>query len=72
MNHTLFIQIIDAKAERLLYGLEELNLIRVLKKPMQAKQKLSEKYAGKLPPQVTEDLQQYLDQSRSLWNERSI
>jgi hypothetical protein len=72
MNNTMFIQIVDAKAERLLYDLADLQLIRVLIKPIQTKQKLSEKYAGKLPPQVAEDLQQYITQSRSQWNDRSI
>ena len=77
MDNIMFIQIVDAKAERLLYDLEVLQLIKVLKKPVipahaGAKQKLSEKYAGKLPPQVTEDLQQYITQSRSQWNENSI
>jgi hypothetical protein len=72
MNDTMFIQIIDAKAKRLLYDLEDLQLIKVLSKPMQTKQEFSEKYAGKLPPQVAEDLQQYVAQSRSQWNEHSI
>jgi hypothetical protein len=72
MNNTMFIQIIDAKAEQLLYNLENLQLIRVLAKPVHNKQKLSEKYAGKLPPQVCEALQEYVAQSRSQWNERNI
>ncbi|OJW71310.1 MAG: hypothetical protein BGO68_01070 [Candidatus Amoebophilus sp. 36-38] len=72
MNNTMFIQIVDAKAEQLLYNLEDLHLIRVLAKPIQTKQKLSEKYAGKLPSQMTEALEQYIAQSRSQWNERSI
>jgi hypothetical protein len=61
----MFIQIVDAKAERLLYDLENLQLIKVLSKPIQSKQKLSEKYAGKLPPQVAEDLRQHIAQGRS-------
>jgi hypothetical protein len=65
MNTTMFIQIIDAKAERLLYDLENLQLIKVLSKPIQSKQKLSEKYAGKLSPQVAEDLRQHIAQGRS-------
>jgi hypothetical protein len=72
MNNTMFVQIIDAKAKRLLYDLEDLQLIRVLTRPVQTKQKLSEKYAGKLSTQVTEALQQYIAQSCSQWNERSI
>jgi hypothetical protein len=72
MNNTMVIQIIDEKAEQILYNLEELQLIRILSNPVQTKQKLSEKYAGKLPSQVSEDLQKYISQSRSEWNERSI
>ena len=72
----MFIQIVDARAERLLYDLEVLRLIKVLKKSVipaeGTKQKLSEKYAGKLPPQLTEELQQYITQSRSEWKEYSI
>jgi len=68
----MVIQIIDEKAEQILYNLEELQLIRILSNPVQTKQKLSEKYAGKLPSQVSEDLQKYISQSRSEWNERSI
>jgi len=72
MSNTMFIQIMDAKAEQLLYDLEDLQLIKVLTKSIQNKQEFSEKYAGKLPPQVAEDLQQYVAQGRSQWNERSI
>ena len=72
MNNTMFIQIIDTKAEQLLYDLENLRLIKVLTKPVQTKRKLSEKYAGKLPSQVAEALQQYTAQSRGQWNERNI
>jgi hypothetical protein len=72
MNNTMFIQIIDTKAEQLLYDLENLQLIKVLTKPIQTKKKLSEKYAGKLPSQVAEALQQYTAQSRAQWNERNI
>ena len=68
----MLIQLVDAKAMRLLHDLEELQLIKVLSKQVQPPQKLSEKYAGKLPPDVAEALQQYVTQSRSQWNKRSI
>lgn len=69
---TMLIQLVDAKAMRLLYDLEELQLIKVLRKQIQPKQKLSEKYAGKLPANVAEALQQYVTHSRGQWNKRSI
>ena len=35
-------------------------------------QKLSEKYAGKLPAKIAEELQNYVTQSRNEWNNHSI
>jgi hypothetical protein len=68
---TLTITVIDAKALRLLEDLESLNLIRVVKNDThQPKQRLSEKYLGKLPSQVAESLQDYVTQSRKEWNSR--
>lgn len=64
---TLVIQLTDQKALKLLLDLEELQLIRVLKKNMHTGQKLSDKYAGKLPDAIGEQLQQYITQSRSEW-----
>lgn len=43
--------------------------LKSLEKP---KQKLSEKYAGKLPAEIAEELQQYVTQSRTEWNNSSI
>jgi hypothetical protein len=34
--------------------------------------KLSEKYAGKLPSEIAEELQEYVKQSRNEWNNRNI
>lgn len=69
---TILIQINNAKAYRLLEDLEDLHIIKVLKKSVQSGQKLSEKYAGKLPADVADELQDYVTQSRSEWNNRSI
>ncbi len=69
---TILIQINNAKAYRLLEDLEDLHIIKVLKKSVQSGQKLSEKYAGKLPTDVANELQDYVTQSRSEWNNRSI
>jgi GTP-sensing pleiotropic transcriptional regulator CodY len=35
-------------------------------------QKLSEKYAGKLPAEIAEELQNYVNESRQEWNNRNI
>ncbi len=69
---TVLIQINNSKAYRLLEDLEDLHIIKVLKKSIQPEQKLSEKYGGKLPADVADELQNYITQSRNEWNNRSI
>ncbi len=68
----VLVQIKNNKAYRLLEDLEDLHIIKVLKKSIQPQQKLSEKYAGKLPADVADELQNYVSQSRNEWNNRSI
>ena len=69
---TLLIQIVNEKAHRLLQDLEDLNILKVLKKNDKSQEKLSEKYAGKLPPEIADELQNYVTQGRSAWNQRNI
>lgn len=69
---TLIIQLTNQRAYKLLQELEDLHLIRVLKKNVQSQQKLSEKYAGKLPSDIADELQHYVSQSRDEWNNSSI
>lgn len=69
---TVLVQINNDKAYKLLEDLEDLNILKVLNKNVQPKQKLSEKYAGKLPSDVADELQDYVTQSRNEWNNRSI
>lgn len=69
---TVLIQIKNIKAYRLLEDLENLQIIKVLKKSIPSTQKLSEKYAGKLPSDIADDLQKYVAQSRNEWNNSSI
>ncbi|MBK8620952.1 MAG: hypothetical protein IPN79_04125 [Saprospiraceae bacterium] len=69
---TVLIQINNKKAYKLLEDLEDLHIIKVLKKSIQPKEKLSEKYAGKLPDDVAEKLQNEVTQSRNEWNNRGI
>jgi hypothetical protein len=69
---TVLIQINNDKAYRLLEDLEDLHILKVLSKNMKPKQKLSEKYAGKLPSAMADELQNYVTQSRNEWNSHSI
>ena len=64
---TIVVQITNDKALKLLQELEELNLIKLLKKNADTSQKLSEKYAGKLSSATVEKLQQHIKQSRNEW-----
>lgn len=68
---TVLIQINNNKAYKLLEDLEDLHIIKVLKKNIQPQQKLSEKYAGKLPSDIADELQDYVNQSRNEWNSRN-
>lgn len=69
---TVLVQINNNKAYKLLEDLEDLNIIKVLKKSIEPTQKLSEKYAGKLPADVAQELQNFVTQSRDEWNNRAI
>jgi hypothetical protein len=69
---TVLIQINNNKAYKLLEDLEDLQIITVLKKSAQPQQKLSEKYAGKLPSDVANEIQNFVNESRTEWNSRSI
>jgi hypothetical protein len=69
---TVLVQIKNSKAYRLLEDLEELHIIKVLKKSSRPGSKLSEKYAGQLPAEVADELQIQASESRGEWNDRSI
>ena len=69
---TMLIELTNHKAAKLLHDLEELNLIKVIKTDVKPVEKLSEKYAGKLSPEVADELQTYVTESRNEWNKRSI
>ena len=70
---TLVIEVTNRKAYQLLKQLEELHIIRVLKNGTEPKQKLSEKYRGKLHLSKEESLEfhKYIQESRDEW-ERNI
>lgn len=69
---TVLVQIHNSKAYRILEDLESMGIIKVVNQSPEPKQKLSEKYAGKLPSDVADELQKYVTQSRAEWNNRSI
>ncbi|MDR1975023.1 MAG: hypothetical protein LBQ31_10230 [Bacteroidales bacterium] len=69
---TALLQIKDHKAYAFLESLEDLNIIKLLRKDKTSQQKLSEKYAGKLPAKVANELQDYITKSRNEWDSRSI
>lgn len=69
---TVLIQIKNNKAYKLLEDLEDLEIITVLQKNTVVKQKLSERYAGKLPDDVANELQNHIKQSRNEWNRENI
>ncbi|HZL09612.1 MAG TPA: hypothetical protein VFC65_06420 [Prolixibacteraceae bacterium] len=68
---TILVQINSSKAYKLLEDLEDLHIIKVLKRSIHPQQKLSEKYAGKLPSDIADELQDYVTQSRNEWNSRN-
>jgi hypothetical protein len=61
---TLHIQVTDQKVLNLLKDLEDIDLIKVLKDKVTPKKKLSEKYAGKLPGDIADEMQKYIAESR--------
>ena len=69
---TVIIQINNQKAYKLLEELEALNILKVIRKSVQTPQKRSQKYAGKLPKEVAEELQSYVSESREAWGKSDI
>lgn len=69
---TVLVQINDHKAYKILEDLEDLQILKVLKRSTEPQQKISEKYAGKLPSEVADELQNYVTQSRREWGSRGI
>jgi hypothetical protein len=65
---TVIVQLTTPKTMKLLLELEDLHLLRVLKRNISSDIKLSDKYAGKLPANIADDLQQHIEQSRNEWD----
>lgn len=65
---TVIIEITSPRTMNLLHELEELHLLKILKKNSSAENKLSDKYAGKLPLDIANDLQKHIEKSRNEWD----
>lgn len=63
---TVLIQINDIKAYKLLESLEDLQIIKVLKKSNYDIQILSEKFGAKLHLEVADDIQEYITRSKKV------
>jgi hypothetical protein len=69
---TVIVQINDNKAYKLLENLEELHILKVIKKSKKQTLSLSEKYAGKLTSKTADELQDYVNESSEQWNKQTI
>ncbi len=65
---TVIIQLTTKKTLQLLKELEDLDLLRILDDNYMNNIKLSDKYAGKLPKNIAQELQDSITQSRNQWN----
>ena len=68
---TVIVQITNSKALKLLQEMEELHLIRMLKKDVLSQdEKLSDKFAGKLnlTDEEYNDFQEHISHSRNEWD----
>ncbi len=66
---TLLIEIRDPKGMNLLRDLEEMDIIKILKREetLKPKEKLSERFRGCISPEEGEKLNEYIKQSREEW-----
>lgn len=69
---TLFIELTNPKARNLLQELEELHLIKVIKKGDSVEQKPSRKLRGSISAEATQAFNEEIDKSRNEWNRPSI
>jgi hypothetical protein len=65
---TVLIQLTTPRTMKLLQELEELHLLRVLKRNVSVKTKLSDKYKGFISKEDGQDLNEHIKQMRSEWN----
>ncbi len=69
---TVLVQINSHKAYKLLEDLEDMQILKVLQKSNQPQEKLSKKYAGKLPENIADELQKYVTETRNEWKNNII
>ena len=65
---TLTIEVTNPEAYRHLKELEAMHLIHVRDFAVKPSASLSQKFAGKLPAAIADELQQHLKRSRDEWN----
>jgi hypothetical protein len=65
---TVTIQINNDKAYKLLKDLEDLDIIKVISKQTEKKDKLSDKYRGSLTIEDGQSLDQHIKDMRQEWN----
>jgi len=65
---TIEIQVTNNKTIKLLKDLEELQLLKIVRKRKRKTAKLSEQFSGSLPLSVAEEMQKYIVESRDEWN----
>jgi hypothetical protein len=63
------IQLTNQKAYKIIQDLEELHLVRVLQKNFKSEVALSEKFAGRLPVDIADDIQKHVCKSRTEWSD---
>ena len=69
MENTMLIQLTNQKAAGILYELQELKLIKVLKENVKKSGiKLSDKYKGFITKEEGQQLNDHINQMRSEWN----
>lgn len=69
MDNTMLIQLTNQKAVKLLYELEQLNFIKVLKENIITTQpKLSDKYRSTISKEDGQKLNEHIKQMRNEWN----
>ena len=69
---TVVVQINNSKAYKILADLEDLHILKVIKKSNKKTLSLSEKYAGKLTSKTVNALQDYVKLSREEWDGKTI
>lgn len=65
---TVIVQLTHQKALKLLEELEEMHILKVHKKNVNPREKLSDKYSGKLSSDFADKLQKHITESRNEWD----